>query len=149
MTAAIVAVLGTLAGSGLTGVLAYVTSARVDRRQRAAEHRAALLDALVELHGAIVGHREQQWLKIADRAGGVSDSREAREARYAARTRMTGALDRLHMLTTDTEVLATAQAARDAAVALGDAPVGQVEAAGQRAREAHTRLRQVAARCLA
>ena len=145
MTAAIIAVLGTLAGSGLTGLLAHLTSARADRRQRAAQNRALLLEALVELQGAIVGHREQQWLKIADRRAGTADSRAARETRYAARTRLTGALDRLHLLTSDAVLLAAAEAARDAAVALGDAPLDQTDAAGQRAREAHTTLRRVAA----
>ncbi|MDT0270038.1 hypothetical protein RM844_27535 [Streptomyces sp. DSM 44915] len=149
MIATLLAVLGTLAGATVTGLLQHFNSSRADRRQRESQRRAALLEALVELQGAIVGHREQQYLKISDRRAGVPDTREAREARYAARTRLTGALDRLHLLTDDPELLAAAQEARNAAVALGDAPLSQTDQVGQRARETHTHLRQVAARRLA
>lgn len=141
MGTTIVAVVGALAGAFGTTALQYVTTTRAQRRQ-------ALADAVKALLAAVVRHREHQWLKIAARRDGLRDAEGARERRYAARSSVTSAMDALHMATRDGGLLATAQEAVDAAMALGDASESTLDAAGLRARKAHTALREVAAKAV-
>ncbi|MFJ4786167.1 hypothetical protein [Streptomyces sp. NPDC088794] len=91
-------------------------------------------------------HREQQYLKIEARREGRGDSPGERQARYAARSAVTSAMDALHMVTRDTELIAVAQEAVDAAMELGDVSVDELSAAGLHARKAHTALRVAGAR---
>ncbi|WP_062215783.1 hypothetical protein [Streptomyces sp. NBRC 109706] len=147
MGASIVAALAALSGVGIT----TLTQGLRDRSglRRAARERDRRLVA--DLLAAVRAHRAQQYLKIADRREGVADSREARAERYAARSAMFDALDDVVLLIADAEVVAAAQVAVDAAVAIGDLPNTvpdyeiELAAAGGRAREAHTHLRQTAA----
>ncbi|GAA2219394.1 hypothetical protein GCM10010400_76450 [Streptomyces aculeolatus] len=142
MGTTIIAVVGALAGAFGTTALQYVTTTRQQRRQ-------ALADAVKALLAAIVGHREHQWLKIAARRDGLRDVEGAREKRYAARSSVTSAMDAVYMATRDSALLAAAQEAIDAAFALGDAPEDEIDAAGERARKAHTALRLAAAKAVA
>ncbi|WP_405717373.1 hypothetical protein OG607_00735 [Streptomyces sp. NBC_01537] len=74
------------------------------------------------------------------RRNGAPETDEARQARYAARSAVTSAMDDLHMATRDDVLLRLAQEAVDAAIALGDAEADR-ESAGTQARVTHTALR--------
>ncbi|MFI1183348.1 hypothetical protein ACH4UT_27890 [Streptomyces sp. NPDC020799] len=145
MGTTIVAVLGTLAGALVAGLMQHVTAVRTARAERAERRRQALAEAVPALLAALVRHREQQYLKISARNEGLADTEEARQARYAARSAVTSAMDSLHMATADAPLLAVAQDAVDAAMAVGDVPVADREVAGLRARVAHTALREAGA----
>jgi hypothetical protein len=93
----------------------------------------------------VVRHREHQWLKIRARRDGEQQTPDDIKARYAARTAVTAAMDRLHMTVRNPALLAAAQTAVDTAFALGNTPADQVDAAGDQARKAHTALRTAAA----
>jgi hypothetical protein len=145
MTATIVAVLGTLAGTLVAGFMQHLTTTRTTRAGQAERRQQALAAAVPTLLAALVGHREQQYLKVVARREGQADTTESRQARYAARSAVTSAVDSLYMATQDTRLLALAQDAVDAAFAIGDAPAGELDAAGLRARVAHTALREAGA----
>jgi len=148
MSESIVAVAGTLLG----GLLTFLAT---DWRARKERSRREFVDAINAVLAAFVGFREQQYLKIADRRAGIPDTRETRQARYAARTALTAAIDQLHTATADQRLLDAVEEARRFAVALGDAapadrPVDEVAVAdiGDQARQAHTMLRQAARHAL-
>ncbi|ATL27579.1 hypothetical protein [Streptomyces formicae] len=146
MTATLIAVLGTLAGAVVAGFMQYLTTARTAQKATAEQRRQALAAAVPALLTALARHREQQYLKLVARREAQADTAEARQARYAARTAVTSAMDTLYMTTQDSELLAAAQEAVDAAMALGDAAESELDAAGLRARQAHTALRTAGAR---
>ncbi|WP_369377564.1 hypothetical protein [Streptomyces sp. cg36] len=138
--------LGTLAGAVVAGLMQHVTTARTAREVAAERRREALATSIPALLAAIVRHREQQYMKIEARRENREDTPEARQSRYAARSAVTSAMDTLHMVTRNTELLAVAQEAVDAAMAIGDVPADELDAAGLRARKAHTALRLAGAR---
>ncbi|ATL28730.1 hypothetical protein [Streptomyces formicae] len=148
MIGTLIAVLGTLAGAVVAGFMQYLTTARTARKATAEQRRQALATAIPALLAALAGHREQQYLKLVARREAQAETAEARQARYAARTAVTSAMDTLHMTTQDDVLLAAAQEAVDAAMALGDASEGELDAAGLRARQAHTALRTIGARSI-
>ncbi|MEU2559403.1 hypothetical protein ABZ626_08725 [Streptomyces longispororuber] len=148
MTSTLIAVLGTLAGAVVAGLMQHLTASRAARSASAEQQRMALAAAITALLAAVVRHREQQYLKIVARRDGREDDVEARRARYAARSAVTSAMDALHLTTQDPELLAAAQEAVDAAFAIGDVPAAELDAAGLRARKAHTALRLAGARHL-
>ncbi|MFH9073211.1 hypothetical protein [Streptomyces alboflavus] len=141
MTATLIAVLGTLSGAVVAGFMQHLSATRTTRTAMAEQRRRALADAVPALLSALVRHREQQYLKIVARREGVADTVETRQARYAARSAVTSAMDTLFMTTQDSALLAVAQDAVDAAMAVGDVPADELDAAGLRARQAHTALR--------
>ncbi|MFS4103804.1 hypothetical protein [Streptomyces sp. PD-S100-1] len=147
MAAAIIAAAAALAGVLLQSLIG-------DWRARSERRRRELADAVRAVLRAFVEFRAQQYLKIAARRDGVADSLEARRARYQARSDLTAAIDQLHTATGDTRLLAAAETARRLAVALGDAATEagvneeQVRDFGEQARQAHTALRDAAARTL-
>ncbi|MEU2873483.1 hypothetical protein ABZ769_30500 [Streptomyces olivoreticuli] len=145
MGTTIVAVLGTLAGALVAGFMQHVTAARTARAEQVERRRQVLAESVHALLRALVCHREQQYLKISARNEGLADTEEARRARYAARSAVTDAMDSLHMATADASLLAVAQDAIDAAMAVGDVPAAEREVAGLRARVAHTALREAGA----
>ncbi|WP_405931025.1 hypothetical protein [Streptomyces sp. NBC_00827] len=148
MTGTLIAVLGTLAGAVVAGFMQHLTSTRTTRAAMTERRRQALAEAIPALLAALVRHREQQYLKIVARSESRDDSPEARQSRYAARSAVTSAMDTLHMATQDTGLFAVAQEAVDAPMAIGDVPEAERDAAGLRARKAHTALRLVGARHL-
>ncbi|PJM99518.1 pRL2-23 [Streptomyces sp. CB01201] len=148
MIATLIAVLGTLAGALVAGLMQHLTASRTTRAAQSERRRQALAEAVPALLAALVGHREQQYLKIKARREALADTVEARQARYAARSAVTSAMDTLHMATSDRRLLALAQEAVDAAMALGDVPAEELDAAGLRARQAHTALRAAGATAL-
>ncbi|MFJ3419086.1 hypothetical protein ACIPN8_22365 [Streptomyces sp. NPDC086082] len=66
MIATLVAVLGTLAGTIVAGLMQHLTTTRTTRAATAEQRRRALADAIPALLAALVRHREQQYLKIVD-----------------------------------------------------------------------------------
>jgi hypothetical protein len=148
MITTLIAVLGTLAGALVAGFMQHLTASRTTRAAQIERRRQALADAVPALLSALVRHREQQYLKIKARREALADTVEARQARYAARSAVTSAMDTLHMATIDARLLAVAQEAVDAAMALGDVPAAELDAAGLRARQAHTALREWGAAAL-
>jgi len=145
MIATLVAVFGTLAGTIVAGLMQHLTSTRTAEKAAIERRREALATAIPSLLAALVRHREQH-LKIVARREERADTPESRQARYEARSAVTSAMDTLHMATSERDLLATAQEAVDAAMALGDVPTSEVDAAGLRARQAHTALREAGAR---
>ncbi|MFI5756555.1 protein kilB [Streptomyces sp. NPDC051569] len=145
MTGTILAILGTLAGTLVAGFMQHRTTSRTARDAVVERRRQALAEAVPALLAALVRHREQQYLKIVARREGEPETAEARQVRYAARSGVTGAMDTLHMATDHPALLALAQEAVDAAFALGDVPAQELDAAGLRARQAHTALRTAGA----
>lgn len=148
MIATLLGALGMLAGTVVGGLMQHLTATRTTRTAAAERRRQALEEAVPALLAALVGHREQQYLKIWMRRAEQPATIEDRRARYAARSAVTSAMDTLHMVTQDRDLLATAQEAVDAAMAVGDAPADELDAAGLRARQAHTALREAGARHL-
>ncbi|MDT0347542.1 hypothetical protein [Streptomyces litchfieldiae] len=154
MWTTLIAVLGTLGGAVTTGLVQHLA----DRSRKREHARRDLADAIEGLLAAIVTHREQRWLRVAATREARPDSPEARERRYAARSQVTRARDRLAMTTNDAELLAAAQAAIDTTNALGDIALGtvvdgrfapEIEQALRDARDvsrqAHTALRELGA----
>ena len=144
MADTIVAVAGTLLG----GLLTFLVG---DRRARVERERRELVDAVNGVLAAFVAFRSKQYLKIAARREGRSDSDETRAARYDARSALTTAIDQMYTATADQQLLITAEWARELAVALGDAapaggPVDEtaVNEIGEQARQIHTALRNAA-----
>lgn len=148
MVATLIAVLGTLAGAVVAGGMQHLTTTRTAHAAAAERRRQALAAAVPALLAALVRHREQQYLKIVARREGREDTPQDRQSRYAARSAVTSAMDTLHMVTRDGALLALAQEAVDAAMAIGDVPAEELDAAGLRARRAHTALREAGARHL-
>lgn len=148
MGATLIAVFGTLAGAVVAGLMQHLTTARTARAATVERRRQAVAEAIPALLAAVVRHREQQYLKIEARREGRDDTPEARQSRYAARSAVTSAMDALYMAAQDTDLLAVAQEAVDAAMAIGDVPDGELAEAGLRARKAHTALRLAGARHL-
>ncbi|MCL3998018.1 hypothetical protein [Streptomyces lavenduligriseus] len=148
MVATLIAVLGTLAGAVVAGFMQHLTTTRTARAAAVERRRQALAAAVPALLAALVRHREQQYLKIVARREGREDTPQDRQSRYAARSAVTSAMDTLHMVTRDGALLALAQEAVDAAMAIGDVPAEELDAAGLRARRAHTALREAGARHL-
>ncbi|MEV1011686.1 hypothetical protein [Streptomyces sp. NPDC049881] len=152
MLTAVIGALAVLAGGITTGAFQHLTTNRSTRDTRRAEHLAALVAAVVEYLQGLLLYRQEQWLKHATARDGLPDTHDARRARYEARTRMTGGLDRLYMLTTNPVLLAAARAARDAAIAVGDLPTTanatEREAARDESRRTHTALRNAAAHAI-
>ncbi|MEV0439949.1 hypothetical protein AB0I84_24225 [Streptomyces spectabilis] len=148
MTATLIAVLGTLAGTIVAGLMQHLTATRAARSATAEQQRKALATAVTALLAAVVRHREQQYLKIVAQREGQKDDVEARRTRYAARSAVTSAMDALHLTTQNPDLLSAAQEAVDAAFAIGDVPAAELDDAGLRARKAHTALRVASARRL-
>ncbi|RBM05658.1 hypothetical protein [Streptomyces sp. PT12] len=155
MVASIIAAVSALAGAMVAGLMQHLTNTRTVRQARDHQHRAELADALLDVMNAVVRFRQEQWLKHAAVAEGKPDTGEARRLRYEARTALTRAWDRVHLLTADTALLAAVQKARNTAIAVSEVPTDdtpEAEAARrqvrQESRQAHTDLRVLAARHL-
>ncbi len=67
MIATLVAVLGTLAGTIVAGLMQHLTSTRTTEKAATERRREALATAVPSLLAALIRHREQQYLKIVAR----------------------------------------------------------------------------------
>jgi hypothetical protein len=115
MLTALIAVLGTLAGSLLTGVLQHA-SQRATRRAEAAERTASEgLAAVAELVAALADHRRAMWVREDLRLNG-DDWSEARAESHRTRSAITVPLLRVQLLMPS--VATAARAAADATYAM-------------------------------
>ncbi|MGW1269871.1 protein kilB [Streptomyces sp. NPDC002491] len=128
MLTALIAVLGTLAGSLLTGVLQHA-SQRATRRAEAAERAASEgLAAVADLVAALADHRRAMWVREDLRLKG-QDWTEARAESHRTRSAITVPLLRVQMLMPS--VATAARAAADATYAMRGAD-GATPLAGRR-----------------
>ncbi|MEV2197115.1 hypothetical protein AB0I02_39990 [Streptomyces phaeochromogenes] len=144
MTTAIVAVIGTLLGAVTAGVMQHLTTVAA-RRDR---DRQALAAAVAALLGAATDHRRHQYLKHVMRRQGHEETMEIRAARYEARSEMTKALTSLTLVTDDPSLLGLADTLVQRSTDMGEPPhddYDAVNAAGDRAREAHAAFQAAAA----
>ncbi|WSV80029.1 protein kilB (plasmid) [Streptomyces anulatus] len=129
MLTAVIAVLGTLAGSFVTGAL----QSFAQRAQRAAEElavrRSAGLDAVAGLSAALADHRRAMAVREEIRLAG-GDWSAARAESHATRSAVTGPLLRVRLLLPE-----LADAAQNAAQAAYDMRAADSPAALQEARE--------------
>ncbi|WP_062209478.1 hypothetical protein [Streptomyces sp. NBRC 109706] len=129
MSAAIIAVVGTLAGSALTGLLGYVAAQRGELRWRR-------VDALTELSSAATDHRRTMYSRFNLERSGTATGGELAAAKaesYATRAAVTAPLVRVRLLIPDVRVRAAATELVSATYALRDAVT---QAGLDRAREA-------------
>ncbi|WP_326729175.1 hypothetical protein [Streptomyces phaeochromogenes] len=144
MTTAIVAVIGTLLGAVTAGVMQHLTTVAA-RRDR---DRQALAAAVAALLGAATDHRRHQYLKHVMRRQSHEETMEIRAARYEARSEMTKALTSLTLVTDDASLLGLADTLVQRSTDMGEPPhddYDAVNAAGDRAREAHAAFQAAAA----
>lgn len=154
MWATVIAVLGTLAGTGLASVTQHLMGRRTERQQ----HRQEVTAVVADLMGAILTYRERHWLLIAALREGAAETAGDRALRYAARSAVTRAIDRLALTTNDRGLLTTGSAAAWSAITLSDITVGEatggrfseetetaLDAGRERSRDAHTAFRETAA----
>lgn len=97
MLTALVAVLGTLAGSTLTGVLAHLTQRAQRVAADAASRRTDTLAAVTALVTALDAHRRAMWVREDLRLRG-EDWSEARAESHATRAAISGPLLRVQLL---------------------------------------------------
>ncbi|MEU2730545.1 hypothetical protein ABZ650_22790 [Streptomyces griseoviridis] len=143
MSPTALAILGTLLGGLVTGILQHLitVSARRDRDRQ--EHRTAIADLL---HHA-AAHRGIQYRKHEARRGGEPDTDATRAERYDRRTAMTTALTRVRLSDVPAPVRAAAVALVAASIQLGDTDSHNdpaIQAAGDSARTAHDALEHAA-----
>ncbi|MFE7620176.1 protein kilB [Streptomyces sp. NPDC057496] len=97
MLIAIIAVVGTLAGSVLTGVLAHLTQRAQRSAADASARRAECLIAVTDLVAALDAHRRAMWVRENLRLRG-EDWADARAESYATRAALSGPLLRVRLL---------------------------------------------------
>lgn len=137
MGTAIVAAAAAILGALVAG-LQQERRDRAARRQQAEEQRReALAAALQELLKAATRQRQRQYAKHADRREGRPDTREDRDARYEARSRLTDALGVLVGLTTDGRLLESARYLVDTSIAVADLTTATHDRVRDEARVAH------------
>lgn len=117
MLTAIVAVLGTLAGSVLTGALGHLSQRAQRAADAAADRRTQGLAAVTELATALADHRRAMWVREDLRLRG-EDWTAARTESHATRSAITAPLLRVSILLP--AVAPAAQAAARATYAMRD-----------------------------
>ncbi|RSS67358.1 protein kilB [Streptomyces sp. WAC06128] len=130
MFAAIVAVLGTLAGAVLTGTLAHLSQRAQRRADADAARRGEGLAAVTDLVTALTDHRRAMWVREDLRLRG-EDWTQARTESHATRSAITAPLLRVQLLLPS--LAPAAQAAARATYGLRDAD-GQTPLAAARLR---------------
>ncbi|SFY45105.1 hypothetical protein [Streptomyces atratus] len=97
MFAAIIAVLGTLAGAVLTGTLAHLSQRAQRKADTEAARRTEGLAAVTDLVTALADHRRAMWVREDLRLRG-EDWTQARTESHATRSAITAPLLRVQML---------------------------------------------------
>ncbi|MGW2113150.1 protein kilB [Streptomyces sp. NPDC001948] len=115
MLTALVAVLGTLAGSVLTGTLAHLSQQAQRKAAAATARRSEGLAALTELAATLADHRRVMWVREDARLRG-EDWSAARAESHATRSAITAPLLRVSILLP--ALAPAAQAAASATYAL-------------------------------
>ncbi|MFJ7242156.1 hypothetical protein ACIQWB_34195 [Streptomyces olivaceus] len=112
MITTLVAVIGTLLGSIVTGTFQHLAADRARRDSAAEQLRLDRLDAVTTLASADSDHRRALWMRGEARLRGASNTEqeELRAASHITRSAITRRLVALRLLVPDPAVLATAQA---------------------------------------
>ncbi|MEV0370010.1 hypothetical protein AB0I10_09320 [Streptomyces sp. NPDC050636] len=108
VVASVVAVIGTLLGSGITHVFQRRASDRGERFARAERLRQERIDAYCAYAGALLDYRRvliQRWLALNDDERRDEDSPELREEVHKTRYAAQEAMFRTQMVSDDPEVL--------------------------------------------
>jgi hypothetical protein len=132
---AIIAVLGTLAGSLLTGTLQHYSQRAALRAAAENTRKREILDAIADLVTALADHRRAMWVREDLRLKGA-DWSEARAESHRTRSALTAPLLRVQLLLP--EVAAEARAAASATYALrGASESGETGLASRRDHAIH------------
>lgn len=121
MMAAVIAVIGTLCGSALTGLIQYRVAAADRRADRADKHRDAQVAAMTDLVAALADHRRAMSVRADLRfsGAGAEAMAAARAESHVTRSAITAPLTAVMILAPD--LAETARRATDASYALRDA----------------------------
>lgn len=133
MNDAIIAASSVLAGTGLAGLIQYVTVVRAARAERAERHRREVGDAAVVLAGALVDFRRHVYLKVAA-ARERRDTSEGRLDRWEARSAVSRAVIRVQAIAPEaTSLIRVAREAVTTNLALSEAASAVTNATRDRA----------------
>ncbi|MFC9122729.1 hypothetical protein ACFTXO_23485 [Streptomyces sp. NPDC057067] len=149
MIATVLAVVGTLLGSIVTGTFQHLAAGRAERAAAAEQLRRDRLDAVTTLASAGSDHRRTLWMRGEARLRGASDAEleELRAKSHITRSAITRPLVALRLLVPDPAVHTTAQAMVVATYDMVDAAtsIEELTAAQDTARAAHDRFIDAAA----
>lgn len=152
MWASVIAIIGTLAGAIVSGLLQH-RAARADREDVQAEERwRAAVDSVTALARALSDHRAAMWAREHARLTGAEETRgrELRDESHRTRSEITDPAVRLRLLVLDAGVRAAAEEATQATYRMrGSADLGVLQAGRAEALDAHNRLVETAGRYLA
>ncbi|MCA1221312.1 hypothetical protein [Streptomyces sp. 8L] len=149
MTATVLAVIGTLLGSIVTGTFQHLAAGRAERAAASAQLRRDRLDAVTALASAGSDHRRALWMRGEARLRGASNDvlEELRTESHGTRSAITRPLVALRLLVPDAAIHAAAQAMVVATYDMVDAAsIGELTSAQDTARAAHDRFIDAAAR---
>lgn len=149
MIATVLAVLGTLLGSIVTGTFQHLAAGRAERASAAVQLRRDRLDAVITLASAGSDHRRALWMRGEARLRDVSDVEleDLRAKSHITRSAITRPLVALRLLVPAPAVHAAAQAMVVATYDMVDAAMSfeELTAAQDAARAAHDRFIDAAA----
>lgn len=115
LVTAVIAVVGTLLGSIVTGRLQERVTSRTETESRRRELRKEHLDAIKELAAAVSAHRSMMWRRgDAKFKGNLDQYEELRTRSHETRAAVTAPLVALRILITDSTVRAAADRMVDA-----------------------------------
>ncbi|MFG2630382.1 hypothetical protein [Streptomyces sp. NPDC048473] len=148
-----VAVVCTLLGTIVAGLFQHKSAGRAERAATAEQLRRDRLDAVTTLAAAGFDHRRALWMRGEARLRGEPEVRleELRSASHITRSAITRPLVAVHILVTDPDVRASAQAMVVATNDMHDADtsIKALTAAQSTARTAHDTFVDAAAAYLA
>ncbi|MFB8119474.1 hypothetical protein ACFQ6U_03520 [Streptomyces sp. NPDC056465] len=149
MIATVLAVVGTLLGSIVTGTFQHLSAGRAERAAAAEQVRRDRLDAVTTLASAGSDHRRALWMRgeARLRGAGHEELEELRAASHRTRSALTRPLVALRLLVPDPAVHTTAQAMVVATYDMVEATasIEELTAAQDTARAAHDRFVDAAA----
>jgi hypothetical protein len=143
MWSTLIAVMGTLAGALISGLLQHQVTTRADRAKRAEQLRRDQLAAVTELADAISSHRRAMWMREdAALSGAPADRvRELRGESHVTRSAVTRPLVSVRLLIADPDVRTAAETAVTATYSLRNASTAAaLDQARQTALTAHDLL---------
>jgi hypothetical protein len=149
MIATVLAVLGTLLGSIVTGTFQHLAAGRAERAAAAEQLRRDRLDAVTTLASAGSDHRRALWIRGEARLRGAGDDEleKLRAESHVTRSAITRPLVALRLLVPDTAVHAAVQAMVVATYDMVDSStsIEELTSARDTARAAHDRFIDAAA----
>ncbi|ARQ69734.1 hypothetical protein [Streptomyces marincola] len=147
----VIAVVGTLAGAVVTGLLQHRATARTERAARREREEREWLAAVTELARAVSAHRAAMWaLRHAELTGAPVERVDVlRDAAHATRGAVTGPVVMLRLVTGSARLRAAADEAVHATYGMRDAvSVADLDARRRAALAAHDAFVDVAVAAL-